>query len=52
VEVAVVLEEVAKMAWLSMVLEPKLGTLAPHIAERHYTRKHGPDAYYGQTGQS
>ena len=49
VEVAVTLEEVAKMAWLTVALEPGTVTLADHIVERHFSRKHGPDAYYGQS---
>lgn len=48
VEAAVTLEEVAKMAWLTTVLSPPGGPLAAHIVERHFTRKHGPGAYYGQ----
>jgi L-ribulose-5-phosphate 4-epimerase len=48
VEVAVTLETVAKMAWLTVGLEPAVRPLRDHIVERHYTRKHGPSAYYGQ----
>jgi L-ribulose-5-phosphate 4-epimerase len=48
VEVAQTLEAVAKMAWLTVTLEPATPTLAPHIIERHFSRKHGPGAYYGQ----
>lgn len=48
VEVAVTLEEVAKMAWLSALLTGQPVPLAAHIVERHFTRKHGPGAYYGQ----
>jgi L-ribulose-5-phosphate 4-epimerase len=48
VEVAVTLEAVAKMAWLTMGLEPGVSPLAAHIVERHFSRKHGPGAYYGQ----
>ena len=48
VEMAVSVEEVAKMAWLSVMLEPEVGPLHDHIVGRHFTRKHGPDAYYGQ----
>ena len=46
---AVVLEEVAMMAWHSVML---LGGRVPHIqqelSDKHYHRKHGPGAYYGQ----
>jgi L-ribulose-5-phosphate 4-epimerase len=48
VEVAVTLEAVAKMAWLTVGLEPKVAQLGAHIVERHFSRKHGPGAYYGQ----
>ena len=50
---AVVLEEVAKMGFISMTLN--LNTLCidrpsmnPLLIEKHYSRKHGPNAYYGQ----
>lgn len=48
VEVAVTLEAVAKMAWLTVALEPGVSPLAAHIVDRHFSRKHGPGAYYGQ----
>lgn len=47
VENAVVLEEVAKMASISFAVNPGLG-MNPALIEKHYARKHGPDAYYGQ----
>jgi L-ribulose-5-phosphate 4-epimerase len=48
VEAAISLEEVAKMAWLTVGLAPSTGPLPAHITERHFSRKHGPEAYYGQ----
>ena len=45
---AVVLEEVAFMAWHTMILEPDLGGMQKPLLDRHYLRKHGPGAYYGQ----
>jgi L-ribulose-5-phosphate 4-epimerase len=48
VEMAVTLEAVAKMAWLTVVLEPGVSPLDPHVIDRHFSRKHGPGAYYGQ----
>ena len=45
---AVVLEQVAKMAYVSLTLNPSL-TMNPLLVEKHFSRKHGPDAYYGQT---
>jgi L-ribulose-5-phosphate 4-epimerase len=44
---AVVMEEVAKMAAISFALNPDL-TMNPHLVKKHYLRKHGPNAYYGQ----
>ena len=49
---AVVLEEVAFMAWHSLVLEPDLPVMQRELLDKHYLRKHGPDAYYGQKGGS
>ena len=47
---AVVLEQVAKMAFISSSLH--FNNIAPsmnkHLIEKHYSRKHGPGAYYGQ----
>lgn len=44
---AVVMEKVAEMALKSMMLGPK-SSMEQYILDKHYTRKHGPDAYYGQ----
>lgn len=43
-----ILESVARMALYSLELNPKLKTLPKHIIDKHYQRKHGPGAYYGQ----
>jgi len=48
VENAVVLEEVARMAWLTETLSPGVCPAPEYLLEKHYTRKHGPKAYYGQ----
>lgn len=45
---AVVLDEVAKMAYRSMVLSPQLPPISQNILDKHYLRKHGANAYYGQ----
>lgn len=47
VYIAVVLEEVAKMAYFSLMLNPGL-EMNPDLIEKHYNRKHGANAYYGQ----
>lgn len=44
---AVVLEEVAKMAAFSFIINPNL-SMSEHLIEKHFSRKHGPNAYYGQ----
>lgn len=46
VEHSVILEAVAQMAIHTLALNPDAGSPA-HLYERHFTRKHGPDAYYG-----
>lgn len=45
---AVVLEEVAFMDWHAMMLEPGKGPMQRELLNRHYQRKHGANAYYGQ----
>ena len=44
---AVVLEQVAKMAFVAFQVNPNL-TMNPLLVEKHFNRKHGPNAYYGQ----
>ncbi|MFA6126585.1 MAG: L-ribulose-5-phosphate 4-epimerase [Bacteroidales bacterium] len=44
---AVILEEIAKMAFRTVMLG-KSSPVQPVLLEKHYMRKHGPDAYYGQ----
>jgi L-ribulose-5-phosphate 4-epimerase len=44
---AVVMEQVAMMAGISLALNPAL-TMNPLLVEKHFGRKHGPGAYYGQ----
>lgn len=48
VENAVVLEEVAHMALLSCQLDPSLWPMPAELMDKHFFRKHGPGAYYGQ----
>lgn len=49
VTAALVLERVAAMALGTFHLNPGIAPLPSHILEKHYGRKHGPDAYYGQS---
>ena len=43
---AVVMEQVAKMASRALAVNPSL-TMNPLLVEKHFSRKHGPNAYYG-----
>ena len=45
---AVVMEEDAFMAWHALMLEPDLPSMGQALLDRHYLRKHGKNAYYGQ----
>ena len=49
VEVAVTLEEVARMALLTTLLDPAAESLQAAVRDKHHDRKHGPQAYYGQS---
>ncbi|MGI6713822.1 MAG: L-ribulose-5-phosphate 4-epimerase [Bacilli bacterium] len=48
VENAIILEEVAKIAALSERINPNIEKVDEHLLRKHYERKHGKDAYYGQ----
>lgn len=45
---AVVLEEVAKMAYRTELINPKVEAAPQELQDKHYYRKHGTNAYYGQ----
>ena len=47
VENAVVLEEVAMMAWHTQMMNPA-AEMQKEILDKHFLRKHGENAYYGQ----
>ena len=47
-ENSIVLERVAEMAWMNHLLNAQVPPLPQHILDKHYTRKHGKNAYYGQ----
>ena len=47
---AAVMEEVAFMDWHAMLLNPYHRDMQKALLDRHYLRKHGPAAYYGQDG--
>ncbi len=48
VEVAVAVECIAHMALMSLQLEPQLPAIESALLNKHFKRKHGPGAYYGQ----
>jgi L-ribulose-5-phosphate 4-epimerase len=45
---ATVLEELAKMAFLTLQIDPTVDSIKKTLIDKHYFRKHGKDAYYGQ----
>ncbi|MCR4439754.1 MAG: L-ribulose-5-phosphate 4-epimerase [bacterium] len=45
---SLVLERVAQMAFHTILLNARVGNLPDHILHKHFQRKHGPEAYYGQ----
>jgi len=46
--IAVILEELARMAYFTATLNPQISGISPFLLKKHFTRKHGPSAYYGQ----
>jgi L-ribulose-5-phosphate 4-epimerase len=48
VRVNIILEHIAKTAYGTLVLNPEQPPLEGHVLDKHYQRKHGPQAYYGQ----
>lgn len=47
---AAVLEELAFMSWHNLILQSGIQPMQQCLLDRHYLRKHGPGAYYGQDG--
>lgn len=45
---AVVLEELAFMAWHNIMMNPNIAPMQQELLDKHYLRKHGANAYYGQ----
>ncbi|WP_391592126.1 L-ribulose-5-phosphate 4-epimerase [[Mycoplasma] cavipharyngis] len=48
---AVTLEAVAEMSWKTTLINPDIKPISQYIQDKHYFRKHGPNAYYGQKKQ-
>ncbi len=51
VETAAAIEIVAQMALQTLALAPECSEIEPELLDRHFERKHGPGAYYGQGGR-
>lgn len=45
---SVVLEEVSKMAFYTQLINPQINSIQKELLDKHYLRKHGKNAYYGQ----
>jgi L-ribulose-5-phosphate 4-epimerase len=45
---AVIVEELAAMAWQTLAINPAAVPISEALRDKHYFRKHGPKAYYGQ----
>lgn len=52
VENSVAIECVAHMALMTLALAPQISHIEPELLRRHFFRKHGADAYYGQSEAS
>ncbi len=48
VHIAFILEEIARMACHTVLLNPQIRPICADLSEKHFLRKHGPGAYYGQ----
>ena len=48
---AVILEAIARMAFFTATLNQEAGPISRALHDRHYLRKHGRNAYYGQAGE-
>lgn len=48
VENAVIMEEIAKLAYYTQSLSPQINSIDDYLLDKHFLRKHGKNAYYGQ----
>ena len=48
---SVVMEKVAEMAYITYAINPSVQPAPQYMLDKHYYRKHGPNAYYGQGGE-
>jgi len=49
---SVILEQLAKMALFSTIINPRISNLPKYLVSKHYDRKHGKNSYYGQKNKS
>jgi L-ribulose-5-phosphate 4-epimerase len=47
-QMAVIVEEIAAMAWITVTINPTVRPIGEPLRDKHHFRKHGPNAYYGQ----
>ncbi|MFL5769787.1 MAG: L-ribulose-5-phosphate 4-epimerase AraD [Chloroflexota bacterium] len=52
VEAAIALEAIATIAWRTLAIDPATPPISADLLRRHFDRKHGPGAYYGQPSGS
>jgi L-ribulose-5-phosphate 4-epimerase len=45
----VIVEELAAMAWQTLTINPSIEQISDALRDKHHSRKHGPNATYGQT---
>jgi L-ribulose-5-phosphate 4-epimerase len=48
VDIAILLEHIAMLAYRSIVINSSVSDIKKTLLDKHYSRKHGKDAYYGQ----
>jgi L-ribulose-5-phosphate 4-epimerase len=46
---AVAVEVIARMAYQTLAISGDVSPIEPFLLDRHFQRKHGPNAYYGQS---
>ena len=50
VDMSIILEEIAWKNFITLLINPSIAPLKSSLLEKHFYRKHGKDAYYGQKG--
>jgi len=47
---SIIVEQIARIAAVTEGLAPTVGPINDELRDKHFLRKHGPEAYYGQAG--